>query len=474
MDDKTPLLSNDDNSNETNQDNINDINNNNININISPPVIQENNSCKDDNNQQQQQQQPTLSKKEILGVLLVDSFSNFYIQKSILVNNSNEKSNDNEKNGEQQQQQQSTNPITSPTVAASLIADGYKDHEITSFLIQAFYFLSIPNTVLNYLLLTNKKPIQQLSKVSSQGSLQGQLSPTTNLSPTLNGANKDTVVNLPSVDLSLSTTTTTTTTTISTTTTTTTSNRKESSSYLPQKIDMNLLRDLDTIFNHHFFEETHTYSKHFNNATLEQKKKLYFDHLIQLTKKSLSLCPTKYSQLVSSENYFSIMKDSVEFYIVQNIYHHIFPVDYEQDTFFYERIESLNFIETSHLCLKNFDTDRLKPIYKTFSKINAYQTPNDKLRCLSRTLIKLIKINGEENLLPMFVYLILKTNPPSLWSNYKFLEIYVDQENQNSLYDYALIIFSMAIKFIEKLDHTHLSIDANYFSKKINEYNQKK
>ncbi|KAF2072373.1 hypothetical protein CYY_006319 [Polysphondylium violaceum] len=462
---KVPLLSNEDLTlnQESQSINSSSSNNNNININISPPPPLSTNAQDTNNNNNEQL---SLSKKEILGVLLVDSFSNFYIQKSILVNNNSSNNNSNEKSNEQPQTN-TTNPITSPTVAASLVADGYKDHEITSFLIQAFYFLSIPNTALNYLLLTNKKPIQQLSKVSSQGSIH-QISPS-NLSPTLNGANKDVV--LPPPLLNDSTITTTTSTTSTTTTITTT--RKESSSFLPQRVDVNILRDLDTMFNHHFFEETHIYSKNFNNATLEQKKKLYFDHLFQLTKKSLSLCPTKYSHLVSSENYYSIMKDSVEFYIVQNIYHHIFPVDYEQDTFLYERIESLNFIETSHLCINNFDTDRLKPIFKTFAKINAYQTPNDKLRCLSRTLIKLVKINGEENLLPMFIYLILKTNPPSLWSNLKFLELYVDQENQNSLYDYALIVFSMAIKFIEKLDHTHLSIDTNYFSKKINEYNQK-
>ncbi|KAN0036355.1 hypothetical protein ACTFIV_001646 [Dictyostelium citrinum] len=450
------------------------------------------------NNNKNEEQDNTkqLTKKEILGVLLVDSFSNFYIQDSILFPQNHTVGVDGEI--------EKSTTIGAPTLnneinlqsPTTIIGNGYKDNEVTSFLVNAFHYLSIPMTVLNYLLLTNKQSIscaamstsKQISKVSSFSSI-ASLSNT----PTLSGSTNNLLnivdssnfeISPPSLSPLLSPQQTTITST-TTTTTTMVKPQKNKENILPNKVDKNIIMELEMLYDNHYSMEIFEYSKKISQAQndIDAKSKLYFQYLSDLTKRSLAICPPKYSDLItaitsqnsSSNQFYITIRESVEYFLIQNLFHHLFQIDYDLDYQFSKRVESLKFIELSHLGVNNISSNQFnKELCTTLLKLNVYQTPTDKQRCLARTLVKLLKINGgEELLLPNLVYLILVSNPPNIYSNYKFLEKFIDHETQNPVYEYSFLLFSMAVQFIEKLDHNHLSIDPLYFQSKIFEYNQK-
>ncbi|KAM9955691.1 hypothetical protein ACTFIW_002331 [Dictyostelium discoideum] len=447
-----------------------------------------------------------LTKKEILGVLLVDSFSNFYIQDSILFPQNQTVGVD----GEIEKTSTTTGMptlsndinLTSPT---TIIGNGYKDNEVTSFLVNAFHYLSIPMTVLNYLLLTNKQSIssatsKQISKVSSFSSITSLLH-----TPTLTGSTSNSnllnIVDSSNFEITpthlsplISPQQTTITSSTTTTTTAMVKPQKNKENILPNKVDKNIIMELEMLYDNHYNMEIFEYSKKISQAQndIDTKSKLYFQYLSDLTKRSLAICPPKYSDLItaSSQNsstsnqFYITIRESVEYFLIQNLFHHLFQIDYDLDYQFSKRVESLKFIELSHLGVNNNNNSNNnnsgssnqfnKELCTTLLKINVYQTPIDKQRCLARTLVKLLKINGgEELLLPNLVYLILLSNPPNIYSNYKFLEKFIDHETQNPIYEYSFLLFSMAIQFIEKLDHNHLSIDPLYFQSKLFEYNQK-
>ncbi|KAK5578247.1 hypothetical protein RB653_003201 [Dictyostelium firmibasis] len=471
-------------------------------ITSSPPptttttttTIMNNNENEEDDNSLKQ-----LTKKEILGVLLVDSFSNFYIQDSILFPQHQTVG----VGGEEKMTDTIVNDDINTISPTTIIGNGYKDNEVTSFLVNAFHYLSIPMTVLNYLLLTNKQSIssstvststsKQISKVSSFSSIPSLLHTSPTLSTSTSSNNLLHVVDSSNYEISppslspLLSPQQTTITSSSTLTTTTLpiakQQQQQKENILPNKVDKNIIMELEMLYDHHYSMEIFEYSKKISQAQndIDTKSKLYFQYLSDLTKRSLAICPPKYSDLItsspSSNQFYTTIRESVEFFLIQNLFHHLFQIDYDLDYQFSKRVESLKFIELSHLGVNNNNgggNQFNKELCTTLFKLNVYQTPVDKQRCLARTLVKLLKINGgEELLLPNLVYLILVSNPPNIYSNYKFLEKFIDHETQNPIYEYSFLLFSMAIQFIEKLDHNHLSIDPLYFQSKLFEYNQK-
>eukprot|EP01132_Coremiostelium_polycephalum_P004264 gene4264-5336_t len=345
-------------------------------------------------------------------------------EKNIKINIDQSSSNNNNNNSNSNNNNNTNNETTNTTIDGDL----YKDKEITFYLSQAFSYLGISNTILNYLLLNNNafhKQQQQLILQQQQQKL--------NISPKLSSQQNTPVVSPTLKPISLNDSNN--------------NNNNNSKVLLPVKLDKTILDDLEYQFDQNYQKETILFANRLSSIdSIDQKKRLYLDFISDLTNRSLSLCPHKHSHLLSSPNYYLTIRESVEYYVTLNVFHYIFPIDYDQDLILWNRIESLSFIEPIHLGLDQFEyNQQLDPICKSLLKINAYQTSTEKQR----------------------------SNPPNLWSNYKYLEYYVDQERQHSVYDYFFITFSMAIKFIEKLDHTHLSIDSTYFQMKIEEYNKR-
>ncbi|EFA79901.1 transmembrane protein [Heterostelium album PN500] len=373
-----------------------------------------------------------LSKKEIIGVLLVDSF--------------------------QQQLYPQRKDIKK---------------EIVEFLSTTFTSLSISHSSLNYLILNNNN--HQTSTLGSK------VTSSTN-SPTLLSHNNS-FNTLSQFSLDNNNTTQDNNSISNNNSLENNNNNNENSSlqqkkikiydeFLPRSVNKTLRSDIEFILDHNHHDEMIKFHKRITGAETSKEKSQHFQAFhLKLVNSNLVL-PSKYSHLITSNNYAITLYQCVEYYIFQNIFHNIFPICYDKDVELSKRIESLSFIEPSHLGLTT-DLNQLGNALKYVNKLNSYQTPLEKKRCISKMLIQLISVGGEDYLLPMVIYLLLKSNPHNLWSTNNLLELYSIgvPDGQDSIYDSFVTTFSIAIQMIEKLDHTHLSIDRNLFYQKLQQNN---
>eukprot|EP01133_Synstelium_polycarpum_P001112 gene1112-1270_t len=228
--------------------------------------------------------------------------------------------------------------------------------------------------------------------------------------------------------------------------------------YMPTKAPRAIQDDLEHILDYSNHSETTTLVESIARASnVNDRSRIYTAYYSKLM--SQSNLPAKYAHLVTSANYYQTLHQCVEYYIIQNIFHSIFPIDFDRDMQFTKRIESLAFIEPVHLGI-GIEEDQLALAIKYINRMNSYQTPTAKKRCITKAMIQLIAINGEDYLLPMAIYLLIRTNPPNLWSNCRYLETYSTDQDMF----FFFTTFTLAIQLIDKLDHSHLSIDRDFYN----------
>ncbi|EGG13746.1 transmembrane protein [Cavenderia fasciculata] len=384
-----------------------------------------------------------LSKKEIMAVLLVECFSsNLYPR----------------------QQQQEVRK------------------EITDFLTQSFTFLSIPHPILNYLIVNSgggggsgsNTANKLLSKNGSSASISTMVTAGTN-SPRLKSVSSMTSLStmsssIPMVPLQSSSSFNSLQSLDSAATAAVVGNNNNNNNkdndcslfiqeYIPKKIEKSILDDMEHILDYQFHNDMES----------------FITALVGCKKQSTTMPPTPSNSLKDMSALYTGFIGRLTNQSSNILPTNIFPIDLEKDDLFSKRIETLSFIEPDHLGI-SIDEFKLNNAKKCIGRINSYQTPIEKQRCISKTMVYLMEAGGEDYLLPMAIYLLLRTNPPYLWSNYRFLELYSTSSgnlNVDSIYDNFCTTFSVAIQFIDKLDHTHLSIDNDYFQQQLLE-NQKK
>jgi len=109
--------------------------------------------------------------------------------------------------------------------------------------------------------------------------------------------------------------------------------------------------------------------------------------------------------------------------------------------------------------------------------INSFKTPRDKLRCilscckrLFDTLRKVFgpdKTPGVDDFIPIFIFIILHSNPPCLHSNIQYLSHFRHPSRMMAESGYYFVSFLTAVSFIETLDSSVLSIDPEEFNELI-------
>ncbi|PRP81643.1 hypothetical protein PROFUN_01150 [Planoprotostelium fungivorum] len=144
----------------------------------------------------------------------------------------------------------------------------------------------------------------------------------------------------------------------------------------------------------------------------------------------------------------------------------------------FQRIESLSFITTQHLDIpeKYVDNDLWSRVTEELLQLNSFLTPRDKLRCIL-TCCKLI-FNGlhqvlsqeggdsaatVDDFLPIFIYVLLRTNPPNLQTNLQYMSTFRHPSRMMAESGYYFVSFLTAVRFVETLDASALSIDPQQF-----------
>lgn len=169
------------------------------------------------------------------------------------------------------------------------------------------------------------------------------------------------------------------------------------------------------------------------------------------------------------ENQLNLARAVVERTVMARVYHNaLYPNgdgDIYRDQLLQDHIKKLAKIVTP-----NHKDLRIPKIYHyecpwpwaqaELAVISAYKTPRDKLQCVFRcatTIMNLLSMATErgvpaaDDLIPVLVYVIIKTNPPSLLSTIQ----YVDSFYGNRLggeEQYWWTQFCSAIEFIKTMD----------------------
>ncbi|XP_012287140.1 GTPase-activating protein and VPS9 domain-containing protein 1 isoform X2 [Orussus abietinus] len=172
---------------------------------------------------------------------------------------------------------------------------------------------------------------------------------------------------------------------------------------------------------------------------------------------------------VASESQLELGRAVVERTVMARVYHNaLYPNgdgDIHRDQLLHEHIKKLAKVVTP-----NHKDLRIRKIYHYESPwpwaqaelavISAYKTPRDKLHCVFRcatTIMNLLSMASEreipaaDDLIPILVYVIIKTNPPSLLSTIQYVDSFYGNRLEGEE-QYWWTQFCSAIEFIKTMD----------------------
>ncbi|XP_066584150.1 GTPase-activating protein and VPS9 domain-containing protein 1 isoform X2 [Prorops nasuta] len=171
----------------------------------------------------------------------------------------------------------------------------------------------------------------------------------------------------------------------------------------------------------------------------------------------------------ASENQLNLARVVVERTVMARVYHNaLYPNgdgDVYRDQLLHDHIKKLAKVVTP-----NHKDLRIPKIYHyecpwpwaqaELAVISAYKTPKDKLQCVFRcatTIMNLLSMASErgipaaDDLIPVLVYVIIKTNPPSLLSTVQYVDSFYGNRLEGEE-QYWWTQFCSAIEFIKTMD----------------------
>lgn len=185
----------------------------------------------------------------------------------------------------------------------------------------------------------------------------------------------------------------------------------------------------------------------------------------------------------AGEKEFENAREGLEKYVMLKLFSKVFSPtieDIQKDTELSNKLEKLK-----NLPSKNLDVDpaiendpKWKEAIDELKKINSIKSPKDKLACITNSfkivnniIQRLLKMNpSADNLLPVLIYLVLKSNCPHLHSNVKYIQ---DFRNPNCLISesgYHLTNLYSCVMFWENVTYQDLNMKKEEFDEILNDH----
>lgn len=202
----------------------------------------------------------------------------------------------------------------------------------------------------------------------------------------------------------------------------------------------------------------------FKKLTLADEKQDLVDSF--LSKLHAKIDPIRQS---ASETQLKLARVVVERIVMARVYHNaLYPNgdgDVYRDQLLHDHIKKLAKVVTP-----NHKDLRIPKVYHyecpwpwaqaELAVISAYKTPRDKLQCVFRcatTIMNLLSMATErgvpaaDDLIPVLVYVIIKTNPPSLLSTIQYVDTFYGNRLEGEE-QYWWTQFCSAVEFIKTMD----------------------
>jgi hypothetical protein len=80
---------------------------------------------------------------------------------------------------------------------------------------------------------------------------------------------------------------------------------------------------------------------------------------------------------------------------------------------------------------------------------------------------------GADDFLPLFIWVVLHSYIPGLYSNCEFIQTYLNPARLMSKPGYCLINLRSAVEFVNYIEASSINIDPEYFQKQLDEAEQR-
>ena len=200
-----------------------------------------------------------------------------------------------------------------------------------------------------------------------------------------------------------------------------------------------LCRTIQSFIKH--FPNLNQYIKHYQNNccdVIELEKRLKIPIKLKIFFKAILKFLKNYENNIDSKNELYLIYDKIYDYVMSMLYNFIFPDEEDiMDSKLYVKMSLFSWIEPKNIIqnyqLFNFDLV-LPDIINFFEGIDKEKSPRKKMINMNNIFIsinKLIKFSTNNNLpglddqMPLFSYAFIKARPKKIFTNIKFMEIYM-------------------------------------------------
>ena len=187
---------------------------------------------------------------------------------------------------------------------------------------------------------------------------------------------------------------------------------------------------------------------------------------------------------IQSEYDCSTIAAKIEDYIMRQLYIHVYPKEeLDSDINFYNQTKKLYWIMPEHLDIKKIYINQLSNAVVWIKKIDEAKSIRDKLSCISNaynTMNNTIKFSsgknenaGQDELTPIFQYIIIKAQPRRIFSNINYIKCFLDDSGLTGELGFLLTQMESSSCFIMNIDYEHLKITKEEFDKNFSEAEEK-
>ena len=195
-----------------------------------------------------------------------------------------------------------------------------------------------------------------------------------------------------------------------------------------------------------------------------RRTKIYksFKDYMNIVKKRLRE-PVNNKNLFKDITDYNELLDKIEDYIFRQIYKYVYPEKHkDQDNKFFAHTQSLDWVTPKMLDIKNISINLLDHTINCTKKLDEGKSVNDKLNVIREvhaSLNNIIKFsNGSENdagqdeITPLFQYVIIKAQPRRIYSNLSYIKTFLDETELSGAKGFLITQMESAISYIEKIN----------------------
>ena len=208
-----------------------------------------------------------------------------------------------------------------------------------------------------------------------------------------------------------------------------------------------------------------------NELNLPQKLENFFDYVREYLSKE---------KKIKDQKLFELINEKIYDYVMSKLYDRIFPKEpYKLDNDIYEKTISLSWIEPRHIIpeKKNYLYDSFLPdVINNFYLLDKNKSPRIKLKNMTNifmTITNIVKFNnsekndiGVDDLMPILNYSVIKAQPIRLFSNCKFMELYIGNLKNKNEGSQLTQLGSICMNIIEINHNTLIDVNVREFENK--------